>query len=274
MKTLLQELEYISSITDDKHNDNIGWADGAHLLGKHVELLEPKNRKLLNIGGGIEASGKVGSTEWILFNPYNIVREIGSQPSYRALVQGKYDEGDAAEALKMFGRNVKLLKQAYNLALETFDAGDLGLISVHDGVVQSVVSLLRRGASYAVETAVSKNSPTVKLHEIYADFIKQEDAIMTTSSQSEGGANLWMRLSAVPGIAVHGWDKKKQVPINLGPRFDDDSETHVDNKELYDPDDYSKSNPDYDFDDPEDSAEISHLHDIQKNIILVAAKKK
>ena len=78
---------------------------------------------------------------------------------------------------------------------------------------------------------------------------------------------VWMKLSAEPGIVVHGWDKVTRKPINLGPKFDDPSDTHSSQGVWF-----SKSIP-YDDVDPEDEEQKRHERYVNDNIILVAAKK-
>lgn len=257
--SILQELQYIKDLSQSKAKKDLNWADGVDLIGKKIDLFLPKYRVLLS--RALISSGKVGSTgEWLFVDTGKLFKDI-------------VDIGE--EGLKtIFGNNSNLKNQFVKLAKSDFIAGKLGLITTNNDIVQSIVSLnvwakatsrsSKLSPTYKIETAISRNNSSIKVYETYAEFIKQTDKILVTESQSEGGVQIWKKLSKIPGIVVHGWDVLNNSPINLGPSFSDESETHVSADELYSTDSEYKS----------DKSEHKHLKDTYHGVLLVASKKK
>ena len=135
------------------------------------------------------------------------------------------------------------------------------------GTVQVGASLRKTGKSYAVDHLVSTDGSTIPAHKMYAAFIKTGQ-IITTASQSTGGLRVWMKLSSEPGIVVHGWDEQTIQPINLGAKFDDESDTHS----SYMDDVLSSNKTTRKYDVTDDKRKKHEIH-IAYNVILVAAKK-
>lgn len=269
MKTLLQELELIGFITDSKLKDDLKWADGSGILGEKLELFLPKNRKYL--GPHLKASGRIGSAEWLFINAREIYNRYSlDNEAVRDVAHGRTSSAARMLINKDFGGSRKIGFQLVNFVQDHVKTGaQFVLVAIVNNKVHAFATFEKYGnTAYSVETAISKGG-VVKLHEIYADLIKQEDIIITTSSQSEGGINLWMRLSKVPGIVVHGWDKKKEEPINLGPSFDDPEETHVSPSEIY-----GAGALDREHEGELGAEELEDLKHIYRKVILVAAKKK
>jgi hypothetical protein len=129
------------------------------------------------------------------------------------------------------------------------------------GKVQCTVSLNKVGKSYQISHLVAKNKSTIPAHKLYAAFVKAGNTL-TTSSQSEGGVRVWQKLSKEPGIVVHGWNTRAREPINLGPSFDDTSDTH------------SNIDAQYSAHDHDDAQQRQHEYDLEHNVLLVATTKK
>lgn len=126
--------------------------------------------------------------------------------------------------------------------------------------VQCVATLAKHGAAYKVGHLVGKDKSTIPANKMYAAFVKKGN-ILTSSSQSEGGLRVWQKLSKEPGILVHGWNTRSRQPVNLGPSFDDTSDTHSNVDIMYDVDEKDKKQRKYEY-------------DVEHNVILVATKKK
>lgn len=270
MKTLLQELELIMDIPDSKSKTDLDWADGSEILGEKLELFLPENKKYLD--PFLQASGSTGPAKWFFIDTNKIYSKYSFDDISVRDVAYNRPTKDAKKLIdKDFGGNRKLAFETVNMIHDYVKTGaNYVLVVIVSDKVHAFVSFEKphHSVSYSVETAISKGGP-VKLHDIYADLIKQEDIIITTSSQSEGGVNLWMRLSKVPGIVVHGWDKKKGEPINLGPSFTDPEETHVSPSDIY-----GQAALDREDGGEEGVRELEDLKNIHRNVILVASKKK
>ena len=270
MKTLLQELELINDIPDSKSKTDLDWADGSAILGEKLELFLPENKKYLD--PFLEASGSVGPAKWFFIDANTIYSKYGlDNIAVKDLLYGRSTPDAKALAKKDFGGSEKVGREIVSMVHDYVKTGSQYILIVIVGdKVHAFVSFEKphHSASYSVETAISKGG-AVKLHDIYADLIKQEDIIITTSSQSEGGINLWMRLSKVPGIVVHGWDKKNNEPINLGPSFTDPEETHVSPSDMY-----GTAALDREHEGEAGAEELEDLKHIHRSVILVASKKK
>lgn len=270
MKTLLQELELITDIPDSKSKTDLDWADGSAILGEKLELFLPENKKYLD--PFLEASGSVGPAKWFFFDMNKIYAKYSFDDiAVRDVAYGRSSRESKALIDKDFGGNRKVGYQLINMVHDYVKTGaHYALVVIVSDKVHAFVTFEKphHSVSYSVETAISKGG-AVKLHDIYADLIKQEDVIITSSSQSEGGINLWMRLSKVPGIVVHGWDKKNSKPINLGPSFTDPEETHVSPSDIY-----GTAALDREGAGELGAEELEDLKHIHRSVILVASKKK
>lgn len=80
-----------------------------------------------------------------------------------------------------------------------------------------------------VTKTVAKNpniqSP-VKMHDIYHHLINSGFVLMSDKTQSPGGLEVWKNLSKMPNVNVHGWDTKKNIPINSDEHLEDTEDTH------------------------------------------------
>lgn len=127
--------------------------------------------------------------------------------------------------------------------------------------VQCVATLYKHGAAYKVGHLVGKTRSSIPVSKMYAAFVKKGN-ILTSDQQSEGGVRVWQKLSKEPGIVVHGWNTRSRQPINLGPSFDDTSDTHSNVDAMYAADDHG------------DNQQRQYEYDLEHNVLLVATTKK
>lgn len=138
-------------------------------------------------------------------------------------------------------------------------------------------STLNKVKSFKIDHLVAKTGSSIPAHALYAAAVKAGITLLT-GEQSIGGLKVWKKLSKVKGVTVYGWDKNKKKPINLGPEFDDENETHGvwadskdDTDDLLDASYYSSSL--YSARDKiTASDELSSRDDTKWGVLLVATK--
>lgn len=107
------------------------------------------------------------------------------------------------------------------------EASHVAIAMDSSGAVQCLVSIDKgpKNNIFAVDSVVGKKGSSIPAHKLYAALVRS-GITLTTDTQTDGGKRVWQKLSAESGVVVHGWNKKTKQPINLGPEFDDDSDTH------------------------------------------------
>ena len=167
----------------------------------------------------------------------------------------------------VIGPNFWVLVKISLLPDPLFSAGtDCLLIAVDSKQnVQCVAGLEKVDASWTVDSLIAVDGSTIPAHKLYAAFVNAGN-IMTGDSQSEGGIKVWQKLSKEPGVVVYGWDKGKKEPINLGKSFNDDTETHVADNEMFN---WNMSMDDHE----EEKKHLEYLRNLRQRVILVASQK-
>jgi len=75
----------------------------------------------------------------------------------------------------------------------------------------------------------SHNKSTIKAHEAYHHLITKHKYILSGSSHTTGGAKVWKKLSGMPGVNIHGWNRKRYTldreankphPVDVHPKRD------------------------------------------------------
>lgn len=79
------------------------------------------------------------------------------------------------------------------------------------------------GVLSKLNLAAAKDN-TFPAHEFYHHLLKKGHVkALVADHQSAGGKRVWEKLSKKRGVGIHGWDPKKEVPLNV--KFGED-ETH------------------------------------------------
>lgn len=198
----LLEVRLISIASKEK-----GWADGYSMVNKTLRI-SPNEYDLPFV-----ASGKLPGGKWALFDTKALDRHENS----------KHDK--FIDKFEMF----------VDYILFATDMND----KVQVVATLEKYSTLNKVKSFKVDHLVAKTGSSVPAHVLYAAAVKAGITLLT-DEQSIGGLKVWKKLSKVKGVTVYGWDSSKKKPINLGPEFDDENETHGtwadskdDNGELY-----------------------------------------
>lgn len=165
------------------------------------------------------------------------------------------------------GSNFWVLAKISLLPDPLFAAGTdyLLIAATSEQKVQCVAGLEKIDASWEVDSLTAVDNSSIPANKMYAAFVTAGN-ILTGSSQSEGGIKVWQKLSKEPGVVVYGWDKGKKEPINLGKSFNDDTETHVDDNEMFN---WNMSMDDHE----EEKKHLEYLRNLRQRVILVASQK-
>ena len=84
------------------------------------------------------------------------------------------------------------------------------------------------GKAFHVKLLAGHHDSNLKAHELYHHLITRHDHTMVASEQSPGGKRVWDNLHKMKGVGIHGWDPKKDQPVNVHYGRDD---THADDSE-------------------------------------------
>ncbi len=189
-------MELIKQLLEVYVHDDIGpnsksWADGYDLIGTKIDIL--KNPDKIKFA----AYGKLKGGSWALVK----------------VCRNTYDNE--------FTRNLSRAIQHGDYAAFATDASS----KIQVIATFATYSTIKTAKSLKVSHLVAKTGSRVPAHLMYAELVKTGYTLLT-SSQSRGGQRVWEKLSAVKGVTVYGWNEKTKTPINLGNKFDNDSETH------------------------------------------------
>ena len=235
----LLEVRLISIASKEK-----GWADGYSMVNKTLKI-SPNEYDLPFV-----ASGKLPGGKWALIDNKK-VKATKNNPK-----QEKFED-----KFEMWNDYILLAT----------DAND----KVQVVATLEKYSTLNKVKSFKVDHLVAKTGSSVPAHMMYAAAVKAGITLLT-DEQSMGGLKVWKKLSKVKGVTVYGWDKSKKKPINLGPEFDDENETHGtwadskdDNGELYGTH-YELNATKKDKDLARD--ELDYRDHAHRNVLLVATK--
>ena len=221
-----------------------GWADGYSMVNKTFKI-SPNEYDIPFI-----VSGNLPGGRWAMF-------DVNALDRYENEKHGKFmDKFEVYVDYVLFATDMNNKVQVV-ATLEKF-------------------SSLDKVKSFKVEHLVAKTGSTVPAHLLYAAAVKAGITLLT-DEQSIGGMKVWKKLSKVKGVTVYGWDKNKKKPINLGPTFDDESETHgtwadskSDSEDLHNTAYYSDSDDKRDQKIARD--ELNYRDNIKYGVLLVATK--
>lgn len=184
----LLEVRLISIASKEK-----GWADGYSMVNKTLKI-SPNEYDLPFV-----ASGKLPGGKW-------------------ALIDNKKVKARGNPIHKKFDDKFEMYNDYILVATDNKD-------KVQVVATLEKYSTLNKVKSFKVDHLVAKTGSSVPAHMMYAAAVKAGITLLT-DEQSIGGLKVWKKLSTVKGVTVYGWDTSKKKPINLGPEFDDESETH------------------------------------------------
>lgn len=223
----LHKLDEVDLLTDINKTEK-SWTDGYPAIGKTFSF---------DKSDAIIKKGKIAGGSWVFTETSSLVSIKG-----KIIASRKEDDDNwMSDDRIIYGAEYALM----------------GIDSA--GKVVCIATLDKVANSYNVDHLVGKKNSSLPAFKMYAGFVRA-GYILTTSAQSEGGMKVWQKLSAEPGVVVHGWNKRDRKPINLGPKFDDYSDTHS-NDEIQNQVDYN------------DRKQRDHEYHLEKHVILVAAKK-
>lgn len=232
----LLEVNLIFIASKDK-----GWADGYSMINKTLKI-SPNEYDLPFV-----ASGKLPGGKWALFD--NTKLRPSKNPQQMKFV-GKFEMTNEYLLVAVDSNN----KVQVVATLEKF-------------------SSLDKVKSFKIDHLVAKTGSSIPAHVMYAAAVKAGITLIT-DRQSIGGLKVWKKLSRIKGVIVYGWDKSKKEPINLGPVFDDESETHgkwadsKDDERDYIDTEYVGSEKEADV----ANKELIHRDSVKWNVLLVATK--
>lgn len=225
-----------------------GWADAHTLIGKKLDVDSDK-LNLITIAKGNLRGGK-----WAL---------VDIKATYNKATDYSIDRIDTLFR-KIQIRNLSFV-----------------LLAVDNNNIVQVAATMRKFSpiskvkSFSINHLVSKNGSSIPAHVMYAAAVRAGITLLT-DSQSVGGMKVWKKLSASPGVTVYGWDRKTKTPVNLGDKFDDESETHGilagtvgDGGELYMTRYDANASP---KDKALARAELAHIKSIETHLMLVATR--
>lgn len=233
-------MELIKQLLEVYVHDDIGpnsksWADGYFVLGRKIDILKnPDKIKFV-------AHGKLRGGSWALVE----VDHYTDDNEFMRDLSRAVHHGDYAVFATDLSNKIQVIA-----TFETY-------------------SKIKKAKSLKVSHLVAKNASKVPAHLMYAELVKDGYTLLT-SSQSRGGQRVWEKLSAVKGVTVYGWNEKTKTPINLGDKFDDDSETHSTDA---DADAYADW-WEYDSDKDKNIGKAEHKYalDRSSDVLLVATK--
>lgn len=78
-----------------------------------------------------------------------------------------------------------------------------------------------------IDTLSASKQSKIRAHKFYEILIKKMDMTLVTDQQSEGGKRVWMKLSRISGIDVHGWDPEENKAINIDGKLNKETEDEL-----------------------------------------------